>query len=454
MCLKCIPTNNLRDKYLGDLPPIFKDAILQLYDGKITPEQLHGGLLQLIAQELWQGVSIGFDTDLSKHDEQSQHYRMVKALRTNVYVFSGFKTYQQLKEASLLMVDADGNIKPFTQFLKDVQGINKNYNVNYLRAEYDNALVSAQMAAKWEDFEALANDFPLLKFVATIDDRTTAICESLNGLTKPFDWPGWNKYMLPLHWGERSNIIQIADGDISDVNETDLPEPPKMFANNVGKTGIIFPETHPYFDVKKGTADVIKSNSLNELKSQEYYDILNNDTENGIGDTIERIGSKKLPPVYDALNDIEKSAIRHYTGTDGYEQLNKYLFNKIRAVEPNEFYDAFEHVLNNALDKLDTKFEGIVMRGAELTDDVLSQYERAFLKDKEVTHLAFTSTSMDSGFPDVNTHFTIKSKTGRIIQDIAYIKQEKEVLFKSNTKFKVTGFVREGNAAFIEMEEI
>lgn len=268
MCLKCIPTNNLSDKYLGDLPPIFKDAMLQLYNGTITPEQLHSNLLQLIAQELWQGVSIGFDTDLSKYDEQSQHYRMVKALQTNVYVFSGFKTYQQLKEASLLMVDADGKIKPFTQFLKDVLAINKNYNVNYLRAEYDNALVSAQMAAKWEDFEALANDFPLLKFVATIDDRTSAICESLNGLTKPFDWPGWNKYMLPLHWGERSNIIQISDGDISDVNQNDLPEPQKMFANNVGKTGIIFPETHPYYDVSNSVSAAVKETALKILNNQ------------------------------------------------------------------------------------------------------------------------------------------------------------------------------------------
>ena len=48
------------------------------------------------------------------------------------------------------MLDDDGNRKPFEHFLNDVQKVNENYNKWYLKAEYNFALSSADMASRWQ----------------------------------------------------------------------------------------------------------------------------------------------------------------------------------------------------------------------------------------------------------------------------------------------------------------
>lgn len=75
------------------------------------------------------------------------------ALENNGFIFSGLKTFHALREVGLSMLDDQGNVKPFDDFRKDVQQINKNYNVNWLNAEYKHALGSSLMAVKWNDLK-------------------------------------------------------------------------------------------------------------------------------------------------------------------------------------------------------------------------------------------------------------------------------------------------------------
>ena len=41
---------------------------------------------------------------------------MARKLKEDIFVFSGFKTYQGLREASRLLRDEDGTVKPFNRF--------------------------------------------------------------------------------------------------------------------------------------------------------------------------------------------------------------------------------------------------------------------------------------------------------------------------------------------------
>ena len=52
---------------------------------------------------------------------------MAKSLKEDVFVFSGLKTHAQLAEASKLLMTADGKIKSFSAFSKDVESIKENY---------------------------------------------------------------------------------------------------------------------------------------------------------------------------------------------------------------------------------------------------------------------------------------------------------------------------------------
>lgn len=252
--------NDLSPEFLKDLPPIFKKAMQDLHAGLIKPEDLSGDLLAAIAKELWSGVQVGFGDGLETSSLAPQ-------IEANVYVFSGFKTYQQLKEASLLLLGSDGNIKPFSQFYKEVMAIDETYNRTYLATEYNNALASSQMAANWNRFLETAHDFPLLQYKTAEDDRVRPSHQVLDNIVRRYDDPFWKTYYPPNGWNCRCDVIQLPDDDESLITtEHDAPIIPAMFRNNTGQSGIIFPDTHPYFDVMdQETKSKIVANSLKHI---------------------------------------------------------------------------------------------------------------------------------------------------------------------------------------------
>jgi len=81
------------------------------------------------------------DTHSAALDSSFQQVKMSDAMRQRLqrsyYIFSGMKTFHELNEAFPSLIDENGNRKPFEQFLNDVQRIDRTYNQNYLRAEYN-----------------------------------------------------------------------------------------------------------------------------------------------------------------------------------------------------------------------------------------------------------------------------------------------------------------------------
>ena len=81
---------------------------------------------------------------------------------------------------------------------------------NYLEVVYRNNIGSAYNAGK---MEAAKNDEDLyaLEFVAITDDRTTDICDKLNGVVKPVNDEFWKEWTPPLHHNCRSTFIERYD---------------------------------------------------------------------------------------------------------------------------------------------------------------------------------------------------------------------------------------------------
>lgn len=228
----------------GFEPDVLRIAKL-IFEGK-QKGVVDMALLKKTATELRNALTTGYTTN-----KDDKNIELNNQLERNVYVFSGFKTYQQLRDITDKLRDDNGNVRNFSDFKNEVIKINESYNVRYLAAEYDHALVSAQMASQWLDIQANKDVLPLLEFDATLDNRTTSVCRGLDGTRLPADDPFWNTYYLPLHWGERSVIRQVAGGTISDKSKIDAPTLQPMFKGNVGKDGVIFPDTHPYFEASK-----------------------------------------------------------------------------------------------------------------------------------------------------------------------------------------------------------
>lgn len=179
---------------------------------------------------------------------------LTAALEQNTFVFSGFKTHHELTEASRLLRDADGGFKPFNQFLNDVQTLNETYNRNYLRAEYNFATASTEMAVKWKEWEADGDDYDL-QYRTAGDDRVREEHAALDGITLPPSDKFWNSYLPPNGWNCRCTAVQVlkgkypqSDSDRACAAADGIADTPKkqIFKFNPGKQMKVFPPKHPY----------------------------------------------------------------------------------------------------------------------------------------------------------------------------------------------------------------
>ena len=182
-------------------------------------------------------------------------------LQDNVFVFSGFKTHTELRQASALLRDESGQIKPFNRFLSDIQKIDKNYNKTYLQAEYNFAVASSQAAARWQEFAADGDDF-LLQYRTAKDERVREQHRILDGITLPPSDKFWDEYFVPLGWNCRCSVVQVNPRRYPESNSEEAIQrgraatyqpnakgqnKAQIFRFNSGKQKVVFPPKHPYY---------------------------------------------------------------------------------------------------------------------------------------------------------------------------------------------------------------
>lgn len=179
---------------------------------------------------------------------------MRKKLEEDIFVFSGFKTYHQLKEASLLLRDEAGGLKPFYKFYQDVTSIKEKYNRHWLRAEYNFATASAEMAAQWAAYEEVKGT-TYLQYRTALDDRVRAEHAALEGVTLPLDDPFWDTAFPPNGWNCRCHVIPVpqeghttSNSEAACLSFRQLTEGrDSIFRFNPGKEAVLFPPHHPYY---------------------------------------------------------------------------------------------------------------------------------------------------------------------------------------------------------------
>ena len=233
-----------------------------------TPEMLADKPLMDFTNETNRILSHGMNKGIATEVPEV----MLNSLQNDVFLFSGFKTHAELKEASSLLLDANNNIKPFQEFKQDVLSLNNTYNSAYLDAEYNFAIGSAQMASKWADFEKDSDRYNL-QYRTAMDDRVREEHAALEGITLPVDDPFWNDYLPPNGWNCRCTTVEVRDGKypVSDSQESiDKGEAATTVINkngentaaifrfNPGKDKVIFPPNHPYRQVQQSVKNIIE----------------------------------------------------------------------------------------------------------------------------------------------------------------------------------------------------
>ncbi len=152
------------------------------------------------------------ETHSAALDSSFQQVKMSDAMRQRLqrsnYIFSGMKTFHELNEAFPSLIDENGNRKPFEQFLNDVQKIDRTYNHNYLRAEYNFCQASADMAAKWEGFMQDGDRYNL-QYRTQRDKKVRPEHAALDRVTLPMSDTFWQEYYPPNGWNCRCTVVQV-----------------------------------------------------------------------------------------------------------------------------------------------------------------------------------------------------------------------------------------------------
>ena len=224
---------NFTEKQINNL---LKDV----YEGLVDLENLPVDLYTAISNYLASGLE-NIDSVIGK------------SLIRNLNSFSGAKVYSQIKEMTL--IKNDETLKTYNEFKEEALKVYEQYNVNWLATEYNTTVQEGQNAVRWEQIQEQKQSLPFLQYSAVIDSTTDEICLSLNDITLPVDDPFWDANAPTNHFNCRCLLIQLdgSDADVTQGNQLELIAPTlneraPLFNNNVGKSGVIFKEDHPYFN--------------------------------------------------------------------------------------------------------------------------------------------------------------------------------------------------------------
>lgn len=233
-------------------------------------------LLSATAKTLLQGVYDGYGQDFVSVDWDTPDHVMLTRLSQNVFSFSAAKNYQELRTITDALRDADGKLRTFSDFKEQVATINQKFNAVWLETEYDTSIATATQSARWQEFKAQKAMFPFLQYQTAGDDSVRDEHRLLDGVTKRFDDPFWLTYYPPNGWRCRCEVIQLPDDNARETPEGAFERPvvSPMFRTNVGETGLIFPQGHPYYkgvpgaEIRKAIAYLPPENAYLDLHMQ------------------------------------------------------------------------------------------------------------------------------------------------------------------------------------------
>lgn len=206
----------------------------------------------------------------STFEKTQMSAKMRERLTRSNYIFSGLKTFHELNEAFPSLLDENGDRKPFERFLNDVRSIDNQYNRNYLRAEYNFVHQSAQMAAKWEQFEEDGDRY-YLQYRTAGDDKVRPEHAALNRITLPMSDPFWESYYPPNGWNCRCTVVQVLKWKYDKTDPQEAQDRGKealdgdrfsIFRFNSGKQQKAVPDYNPYTIKRCNDCDVAKGGGL------------------------------------------------------------------------------------------------------------------------------------------------------------------------------------------------
>lgn len=168
-------------------------------------------------------------------------------LKTNNEVWSAFKVHRAQNDIASKLLDDTGKLKPFAKFFDEVLPIADHQCRDWMKTEYDTAVIRAQHAANWKQYQAESDVLPNLEWMPTTSITPGEDHRPFWGSVYPVNSPAWNNHRPGDRWNCKCGLrqtdksVQVATKEA----KTQFPPSPGL-DNNPAIDGHIFSKTHPY----------------------------------------------------------------------------------------------------------------------------------------------------------------------------------------------------------------
>ena len=214
-------------------------------------EAIHGGRAEEIDPGLFRAVlellgEAADDGERRSSVAPGEEFR--QRVDYNNAVFAAFKVHRFQGDLVRQLTDSNGVLKPFNQWLNDVQGIVSHHCGTWLRTEYDTAVIRMQQASDWQRFERDKDIMPCLEWMPSTSLHPGADHKVFWGTVRPVDDPFWTSHRPGDRWNCKCWLQN------TDKAPTPLPEgmeekenrPAPGLDNNPGRDAKLFADSHPY----------------------------------------------------------------------------------------------------------------------------------------------------------------------------------------------------------------
>ena len=228
---------------------VLRRALLNIYSKKFHPLT---DIEENLFNEVWRIINHATDTKGDRklsytHTDNGAAFQ--KEIIHGNAVFSAFKVHRMGKDMARLLLDQDGNLKPFEQWSKDVQPIASHQVGSWLRTEYDTAVLRAHQAEDWRQFVREKDVLPNLKWLPSTSKTPGEDHRIFWGVVRPIDDKFWDEHRPGDRWNCKCDLTSTDEAPTPVPSETIMPPDTSQsgLRSNPGKSGHIFSDDHPYF---------------------------------------------------------------------------------------------------------------------------------------------------------------------------------------------------------------
>lgn len=222
-------------------------ALVNIYKQQVDidhdiEQNLYRDTLRIMGDAMDNGFAQAAEDGVSVPDQAFRD-----AFTHSAEVFSAFRVHKMQNDIAAQMLDSDGNVKPFSRFVKDVSPYIEHRNRAWLRTEYDTAIIRARNAAEWQQFQDEKDVYPNLEWIPSTSPNPGADHRVFWGTVLPVDDPFWDEHKPGDRWNCKCELRQTDKGCTAAPSSDGKSDAAPGLESNPAKNKEVFSDNHPYF---------------------------------------------------------------------------------------------------------------------------------------------------------------------------------------------------------------